>query len=108
MEALLGKRFHYLFKMTHAICRSPAVGGFLVGVTAAPIPRRSSFRREGFPNFIILATGLTPRKATEIEKALWTVFVKHKKYSPKHRDLPYLPSIGGSKSYSQSRAYVIY
>jgi hypothetical protein len=104
----LSKRFQYLFKTTRAILRSSAVKGFLIGVTATPIARRSLSRREGFPNFVILATGFTPEKVTEIEEALWTVFIKHKKYNRHHRDLPYRPSIGGTRRYSQSRAYVIY
>jgi hypothetical protein len=104
----LFKRFQYLFKTTRAILRSPAVKGFLIGVTAKPIARRNVARRVGFPNFVIMATGFTPKKATEIEEALWTIFRNHKKYNEHHRDLPYHPSIGGTKRYSQKRAYMIY
>jgi hypothetical protein len=104
----LRKRFQYLFKTTRAILQSPAVRGFLIGITATPIARRSVARRVGFPNFVILATGFTPEKGLEIEAALWTDFVDHKKYNEHHRNLPYRPNIGGTKRYKKTRAYVIY
>jgi hypothetical protein len=101
-----------LFKTMRAICRSPAVGKFVVGITAAPSARRGSYRRVGIPNFVVLAMGFAQKRALQIEAALQAACFKQEdtrsKYHLDKLDKPHRKSVGGSKRYSKSRAYSIY
>jgi hypothetical protein len=70
MATPLAQRNRHLLETVRAICLSPAVKGFVVGITVNPAARRGSYRRERLANFVILAVGLAQKKALQLEAAL--------------------------------------
>jgi hypothetical protein len=63
------------------IVASPAVGGFVVGYTAAPIAaRRRSYRGEDFRCLVMLTDHATRDEALDLEGALWETASKFPKW----------------------------
>jgi len=67
-----------------------------------------SYRGVRIPHFVILTTGLTQKKALEIEGLLQMRMNTHLKYHPEKKNKKPRKSVGGSKRNKMSRAYSLY
>lgn len=84
-----------------AICESPRIAGFKVGITHDPRKRFRTFRRFGYECFAILAHGLLLEDVLELERAIFDRVQKDKRSTvykkDARKDVSYRPSSGGKK-----------
>jgi hypothetical protein len=109
-------RIDELVATVNAICASPEVEQYCIGLTATPLNRQRMYRRAialMYPHFVILATDLTKEQALEMEAELQAAVKSSKtarlyrKYDPERRDAAHRASVGGSKNYT-SNDYSVY
>ncbi len=89
-----------------AICKSPSVHEFVIGITDAPSRRRSSYQRWGYPHFAVLATGFKRGAACSLEDWLQGKFAKHPKYHPDKKGKPH--RVGASVKDPDAKNNVLY
>jgi hypothetical protein len=112
---LQNSHFDYLLDTIEAICRSPSLTEYIIGITARPSERRRAYRDAvalRYPHFVILATNLTRDQAWDLERdlqeAIRSVPICYRKYHPDRRNSTHRRSAGGSEQYAQGNAYSVY
>jgi hypothetical protein len=101
-----------LFPTVSAICSSPSVHQFRIGITATPKRRRYMYRvatKLRYPHFVILGPAMGKDDCVSLERLLQdlakrTAFT-YSKYDHAVRDRPHSPSVGGSALHDE---YFIY
>ena len=104
--ALEDGRNAHLLETVRAICTSPLVHEYVIGLTAQPTQRAKAYREAVlllYPHFVVLKSGLMRDDAklleADLQHAILTVPICQRKYHPDRVGASYRGSVGGSSRY---------
>jgi len=112
---LVGTKYEYLLDTVEAICASPKVKEFIIGITAQPESRRRAYRDAialQYPHFVVLKGGFKHDNAWNLEQDLQAEVSARNygraKYSPERLGKPHKRSSGGSDRHTEDQIYSVY
>ena len=108
-------KIEMLTSTMEAICQSPEVKEYIIGITYNPPDRRNAYKNAEallYSHFVLLDFGLTLRDAWKVESELQKRAAElpdcREKYHPDKRGQPHRRSSGGRAPHANERDYYVY